>query len=142
MNEDELQAYVGRKIPLLDPVEVHAALRNLHQLLPVPALVIHTRYWALAFGSRAARYAKALKGGITMATTRFRFGDEFTPADYLETERLPVEATGMEFAASLGGLAGDGVCCLPSVQVEESRVTTIGLGDAFVGGFLPALAER
>lgn len=142
LNEDELQEYVGRKFSLLDPVLVYAALQDLHRLLPVPALVIHTQYWALAFGAHAAQYAKALKGGITMATTRFRFGDEFTAADYLETEGLPAEVTGLEFAVTLSGLAGDSVCCLPSVQVDESKVTTIGLGDAFVGGFLPALVER
>lgn len=142
LNEDELQGYLGRKISLLDPVEVYASLQDLHLLLPVPALVIHTQYWALAFGSNAARYAQALKGGITMATTRFRFGDDFTPADYLETERLPAEARGTEFAAALSGLAGDRVCCLPSVQVKESKATTVGLGDAFVGGFLPAMVEE
>ena len=27
-----------------------------------------------------------------MAATRFRFGDDFTPADYQETEGLPAEA--------------------------------------------------
>ena len=142
LNEDELQGYLGRKISLLDPVEVYASLQDLYQLLPVPALVIHTQYWALAFGAHAAQYAKALKGGITMATARFRFGDDFTPADYFETERLPAEKSGTEFAAVLGRLAGDRACCLPSVQVEESKATTIGLGDAFVGGFLPALVEE
>jgi sugar/nucleoside kinase (ribokinase family) len=140
LNEDELQGYLGREISLLDPVEVHASLLELHRLLPVSALVIHTQYWALAFGSNAAAYAKALKGGITMATTRFRFGDDFTPADYCETEGLPAEARGADFAAALSRLAGDHVCCLPSVRVTESKVTTVGLGDAFVGGFLPALA--
>jgi len=140
LNEDELQGYLGREISLLDPVEVYASLQELHRLLPVPALVIHTQYWALAFGSNAAAYVEALKGGITMAATRFRFGDDFTPADYRNTEGLPAEARGAEFAAALGRLAGDSVCCLPSVRVTESKVTTVGLGDAFVGGFLPALA--
>src|SRR5208337_2275557 len=72
LNEDELQGYLGREISLLDPVEVYASLQELHRLLPVPALVIHTQYWALAFGSNAAAYVEALKGGITMAATRFR----------------------------------------------------------------------
>ena len=76
-----------------------------------------------------------------MAATRFRFGDDFTPADYRETEGLRAEAIGAEFAATLNRLAGHGICCLPSVQVEEGKGTTIGLGDAFVGGFLPALLE-
>ena len=33
--------------------------------------------------------AKALKGGVTMATTRFRYGDDFTVENYKEIERLP-----------------------------------------------------
>jgi len=140
LNEDELQGYLGRGISLLDPVEVYVSLQELHRLLPVPALVIHTQYWTLAFGSNAAAYSEALKGGIAMAATRFRFGDDFTPADYHDTEGLPADTRGAEFAAALGKLAGDRVCCLPSVRVTESKVTTVGLGDAFVGGFLPALA--
>jgi ADP-dependent phosphofructokinase/glucokinase len=142
LNEDELQCHLDRKIPLLDPTEVYASLLDLRRLLPGPALVIHTRNWALVFGPGAGRYAKALKGGITMATVRLRFGDDFTPAEYEETEGLPAEEPGSRFAVALSGLAGSEVCCLPSVQVEERRVTTIGLGDAFVGGFLPALVER
>ena len=141
LNEDEMMGYLGRKVALLDPGEVHDALRELHRLLPVPALLVHTRYWALAFGPNAGRYEKALKGGITMAITRLRFGDDFTTADYRETERLPEEACGKVFADTLGVEAGDAVCCLPSVQVEESGVTTVGLGDAFVGGALPELLQ-
>ncbi|MCP4398878.1 MAG: hypothetical protein GY801_16460 [bacterium] len=142
LNENELQEYLGRKISLLNPVEVYAAIKDLSQMIPVPTFVIHTQYWALAFGAHAERYAKALKGGTSMATTRFRFGDDFSPSDYLETERLPAQAEGAEFAVALSTLAGDMVCCIPVVQVKETRVTTIGLGDAFVGGFLPALVER
>ncbi len=141
LNEDELQAYLGQKISLLDSVEVYAALKDLSRLIPVPVLVIHTQFWALAFGTHAARYAKALKGGISMATTRFRCGDDFSPSDYLATEGLPAQAEGAKFTAALSKLAGDLVCCIPVVQVKETRVTTIGLGDAFVGGFLPALVE-
>lgn len=142
LNENELQEYLGRPISLLEAGEVHAALKDLARLISVPVFVIHTQYWALAFGSQAGRYAKALKGGVTMATTRFRCGDDFTPADYWETERLPAQAEGANFAVALSKLAGDVVCCVPVVQVKETNVTTIGLGDAFVGGFLPALVEK
>ena len=142
LNENELQEYLGREIALLDAVDVYAALKDLSQLIPVPVFVIHTQYWALAFGLHADRYARALKGGVSMATTRFRFGDDFSSSDYLETEGLPAQAEGTTFAVALSKLAGDMVCCIPVVQVNETRVTTIGLGDAFVGGFLPALVEK
>lgn len=139
MNEDELQGYLGRNINLLAPDEIFVALKDIHQLITVPLLVVHTKYWALVFGSNASQYAQALKGGITMATTRFRYGDDFSDIEYLETEKLPEESEGADFVLALQGLAGDNVCCLPSVEVKESKVTTIGLGDAFVGGFLPSL---
>jgi ADP-dependent phosphofructokinase/glucokinase len=74
-----------------------------------------------------------------MATTRFRFGDDFTEENYMETDGLSQEEEGSVFANELKILLGDKVCCIPSVRVEEKKVTTIGLGDAFVGGFLPAL---
>ena len=142
LNEHELQNYLKRPISLLNPVEVYAALKELSRLIPVPVLVVHTQYWALAFGEQAGRYTKALKGGTTMATTRFRFGDDFSPSDYLETEGLPAQTEGAKFAGALNELVGDTICCIPVVQVKEIDVTTIGLGDAFVGGFLPALAEQ
>ncbi len=142
MNEDELEGYVNRKVSLLDPIEVYSSLQDLQRLIPGPLLVIHTQYWALAYGAAAARYEAALRGGITMATTRLRFGDDFTPANYRETETLSKEPAGAEFAEAIRSLAGERVRCLPSNRVEERQVTTIGLGDAFVGGFLPTLVEK
>ena len=96
-------------------------------------------HWALAYGENATQFARALKGGVTMATTRFCFGDEFTVDNYREVEALPPSAEGAAFAATLEGLLDGRVCCVPVACVEQSNATTIGLGDAFVGGFLPAL---
>jgi ADP-dependent phosphofructokinase/glucokinase len=42
-------------------------------------------------------------------------------------------------ANELKKLLGDRICCVPVVHVEGPNATTVGLGDAFVGGFLPAL---
>jgi ADP-dependent phosphofructokinase/glucokinase len=141
MNEDEMRDYVGLHVELLDADSVYEALLALHSILPVPVLVVHTRHWTLAYGTDVAQYSHALKGGITMATTRLRFGDNFTRANYEETELLPSEPTAAGFATALNKLAGGRVLCLPSVRIAETKVTTIGLGDAFVGGFLPALAK-
>ncbi|MDR2246671.1 MAG: ADP-dependent glucokinase/phosphofructokinase [Treponema sp.] len=139
LNEDELQEYLGRPLPLTDAAAVASALRDMTGLIPVPILVLHTRYWALAFGDQAAAYTKALLGGVTMATTRFRLGDDFTAADYAETGALPPEERGVGFAREIHAVLGSRVSCIPSFQVPETNVTTIGLGDTFVGGFLPAL---
>ena len=142
LNEDEMQGYLNTQVALMDPLAVHDALRQLRRLVPVPVLLVHTRHWALAFGPNASRYEAALRAGITMATTRLRCGDDFTGADYRDTEGLPIEADGRAFANALGAAAGELVCCLPSLAVgERVRITTVGLGDAFVGGVLPALAQ-
>ena len=96
-------------------------------------------YWALAYGENAMSVSKALKGGITMATTRYRFGDDFTIENYKETENLNPKEEGTVFADKLKKLLGNKVCCVPVVHVKEINTTTVGLGDSFVGGFLPAL---
>ena len=142
LNEDEMQEYLGRKIMLLDPVDVFAALQELHRLLPVSTLVIHTKDWGLVYGEKVVQYAKPLKRGITMATTRFRFGDDFSHSDYLETKGLPRDMEKTKFSENLNKLVGEKVYCLPSFQVKEKNVTNVGLGDSFVGGFLSALVER
>jgi ADP-dependent phosphofructokinase/glucokinase len=139
LNEDELQAHLGRKLDLLDAAAIKAALADLQRQIPVPIIVVHSMYWALAYGENAARVAKALKGGVTMATTRFRYGDDFSVADYEEVEGLAPNPKGAVFAAALQQLFAGQVCCVPVAHVEQSNATTIGLGDAFVGGFLPAL---
>ena len=142
LNEDEMQEYLGRKIMLLDPVEVFAALQELHRLLPVSTLVVHTKDWGLAYGEKVVQYSKSLKRGITMATTLFRLGDDFSHSDYLKTEGLPTDMEKTKFSETLNKLVGEKVYCLPSFQVKEINVTSVGLGDSFVGGFLSALVER
>lgn len=141
LNEDELQLYLGRKLDLLDAVQMKQAMEDIQKLIPVPLIVVHSMYWALAFGNNATSLAKALKGGITMATTRYRFGDDFTVENYKETENLPPNQEGKIFAAELKNLLGDKVYCEPVVHDNVTNPTTIGLGDAFVGGFLPVLAS-
>jgi ADP-dependent phosphofructokinase/glucokinase len=139
LNEDELQVYLGRHPALTDPAAVAAALRDIAAIIPCPIIVLHTRYWALAYGDSAEDYTKALLGGIIMATSRFRFGDDFTGDDYARTGALPPEEQGRAFAPEIHALLGSRVSCVPSFQVSEKSVTTIGLGDSFVGGFLPIL---
>jgi ADP-dependent phosphofructokinase/glucokinase len=139
LNEDELQGHLDRRLDLLNASQIKEALVELHALLPVPVIVVHTRYWALAYGEKAASFSKALKGGITMATTRFCYGDDFTVENYKKIETLPPNQAGAIFADALNKLPGHKICCVPVAHVEQSNATTVGLGDAFVGGFLPAL---
>jgi ADP-dependent phosphofructokinase/glucokinase len=138
LNEDEFEGYLGHVVAWSDAEAVSRALKELHAIIPAKIIVVHTRYWALAYGNGAGDYKKALVGGITMATTRFRFGDDFTADDYERTGSLPVEDVGKAFAPQIETILGDRICCVPSFSVPETDVTTIGLGDTFVGGFIPA----
>lgn len=140
LNEDELQDYLKAKIDLLDAKAISKALSMLHDIIPVPTIVVHTSRWTLASGRDCGRYAAALESGITMATTRFRLGDDFGKEDFVGTGLLPKDQEGRALARELNSIGDGAVYCLPSLHLEEERVTTVGLGDAFVGGFLSALA--
>ncbi len=139
LNEDELQALLGRKLDLLNTVQIKEALVDIQKQISVPVIVVHTKYWTLAYGEDTARFSKALKGGVTMATTRFCYGDDFTVEHYKEIDRASPNKEGAHFAHALKALLGNTIACLPVAQVEPLKATTIGLGDAFVGGFLAAL---
>jgi ADP-dependent phosphofructokinase/glucokinase len=139
MNEDELQSHLKREIALDDATQVRQALNDLHEVIPAATLVLHTRHWAIAHGKSASRYADALRAGVTMATTRFRYGDDFTRADYNVIASRAPNMDGAEFARWFNASSGDSAVCVPVADVEQAKATTIGLGDAFVGGFLPAL---
>lgn len=140
LNEDELQDYLNREIDLLNVSEVQESLAELQKLISVPTLVVHCRYWALAYGVNARRFSEALEGGVCMATARFCYGDSFTKEHYEKVKRLPLNREGAQFAVAINTLLERKVCCVPVAQVEQLNATAVGLGDAFVGGFLPALA--
>jgi ADP-dependent phosphofructokinase/glucokinase len=139
LNEDELQGHVGRKLELLNAFQMKEAIVELQRLIPIPWIVVHSMYWALAYGENAESVLKSLRGGVTMATTRFCYGDDFTVENYQDIEHLPPNPEGVVFANELKKLLGDRICCVPVVHVKAPNATTVGLGDAFVGGFLPAL---
>ncbi|MCY3867606.1 MAG: hypothetical protein OXG68_19400 [Chloroflexi bacterium] len=139
MNEDELQEHLKRRIELSDAAQVRTALDELHRIIPAAAIVLHTEHWALAHGAGASEFAGALKAGVTMATTRFRYGDGFTVANYREIENRAPSSENAEFAMAINSMGGGDLYCVPVAEVEQAKATTIGLGDAFVGGFLPAL---
>ncbi|MDQ1138053.1 ADP-dependent phosphofructokinase/glucokinase [Microbacterium sp. SORGH_AS 1204] len=137
MNEDELQEYLARQVDLRSPHDVTAALAEVHALIPARALVVHTKYWAIAVGPAAARHREALKSAVRTAATRYRLGDACSAADVDDTARLPRHAGGEAVVrAAESGLGATGV---PAFVVDTAHPTTIGLGDTFVGGFLAAV---
>ena len=141
LNEDELQNHIGRRINLLDAEEVVEALKDLKVLIPCKNYVLHTKYYALAYGTNASRYRDALVSGIALATTRLVHGDYYGSDEVKEIMSRPADPNGKQFTEAMDKLA-NGIVTLPSFLVTEKNVTTIGLGDAFVGGFLAKLSEQ
>ncbi|MFJ4224333.1 ADP-dependent glucokinase/phosphofructokinase [Microbacterium sp. NPDC089695] len=135
MNEDELQEYLGRPVDLLDPSDVVDALTAVREVIPAAALVVHTRYWAIAIGPDAARHRIALESAVQVAATRYRVGDRLTAADVVETASGDRHAAGRalveEVEARIEGSVG-----VAAFAIDVAMPTTIGLGDTFVGGFL------
>ena len=142
LNEDEMQTHLGHSVDLLSVPDVHSALTALRALVPVPTIVLHTKFWAAAIGERAAEYADALDAGIVMATTRYGFGDDYTDHDLEVVRHRPRQAESVRFAASLQAQMGALVRCVPALDLEVADPTTIGLGDTFVGGFLAAACRE
>jgi ADP-dependent phosphofructokinase/glucokinase len=141
LNEDEMQSHLGYAVDLLSVTEVARALESLRALIPVATLVVHTKYWSAAFGERAGEYAEPLNEGIVIASTRYCHGDEYTNHQYELMQSRPRRTESVEFAAALEGRMGGVVRCLPGFDLDVAAPTTIGLGDAFVGGFLAAVSQ-
>lgn len=135
MNEDELQEYLGRGVDLLDADDVARALADVREIVPAAALVVHTRYWAIAVGEAAHRHRSALVSAVVVAATRYRVGDALTARDVDETRGMPQHSGGAAVVASveqrLAGAVG-----VAAFDLDVATPTTIGLGDTFVGGFL------
>ena len=141
MNEDELQEYLGRAVDLLDTDEVIAALGEIRGLIPVPALVVHTRYWALAVGADAARHRTALDSAVRVAATRYRLGDGITSAQVAATAAMNRHAEGAAVVDAVEAAIPD-AAGVAAFSLDVASPTTIGLGDTFVGGFLAVHAQN
>jgi hypothetical protein len=141
LNEDELQSHVGRSVNLLSVAEVADALVSLHALVPAPILVVHTKYWSAAVGEGARGFAGPLNEGIVVASTRYSHGDEYTDRDYDLMRNRPRRPEAVEFGAALERRMGAVVRCVPGICLDVAEPTTVGLGDAFVGGFLAAVSR-
>lgn len=140
MNEDEMQAHLHRRVDLHDAEAVAVGLEELRALIPARTLVVHTKFWSLALGHEAEQFRAALRGGTAMAGARYQYGDSFSARDYHAVGREPARQDGLEYARAIETLLPQQVCCVPSHKLLTQRPTTIGLGDAFVGGFIAELA--
>ena len=143
MNEDEMQEYIGKRINILDPEAVIAALDEVYKGTNIPVLLVHSAAWALAYGENAGMMRRSLEGGVTMAATRFRIGDDITPALYEETKTLAPKADSVIFCEKMKQLLGDKICIIPCKDLSHVKTpTVVGLGDSFAGGLLPGLLKE
>ena len=143
MNEEELQEYIQRRIDILNADEVLEAVEEVHEKVQIPILLVHSGAWALTYGKGARMYKRALEGGITMAASRFRYGDDFGRKEYEETGGLEVQKKSVIFSEKIEKKAGEVICCIPCKDLSfVKNPTVVGLGDFFAGGLLPRLTAE
>lgn len=143
MNEDELQEYIGKRIDILDPRAVLDAVQTVYKNSGIKTILVHSAAWALAYGERAHIMKNSLNGGIAMAGTRFRIGDDFTPEDYDETMKMSGRAESVKFCEDISALSDTDICCVPCKDLRYvEHPTVVGLGDSFAGGLLPGLLKE
>lgn len=143
MNEDELQEYIGTAIDLLDPEAVKEAVEYVYNNTGIKKILVHSAAWALVYGENAAAMRASLAGGVMMAATRYRMGDEFTAEDYAQTKDMPDKANSVVFCNRMSKMLGDKIYCIPCKDLSYVKnPTVVGLGDAFAGGLLPGLLQE
>jgi len=141
MNEDEFFELLGHEIDLLDPEQVDASIKAIYGRLGIPNLIIHTAFWALAYGRDAQRLQKSITYGIMLAATRFRLGDHFDQSDFERTRLLSDHPGGTYLCESLQTKNGDWLYGMPGKKLDYIRMpTTVGLGDYFAGGLAAGMA--
>lgn len=140
LNEDEAQQYLGRAVDLEDAAQVTAMMVELHRRLGAPAVMVHTSRYAAVIGERAELFRDAAAAGCLMASTRFLHGDRYGAAEYAAVGRAPRDEAGARLAAAPEP-AEAGVMIAPGFAVSTASPTTIGLGDAFIGGVVAHLAR-
>lgn len=143
MNEDELQQYIGKSIDILDPKAVEEAVKYVYDNSGIKLILVHSAAWALVYGENAGTMKASLEGGVTMASTRFRIGDNFTPEDYEQTKDIPVKTKSAAFCDCMGERLGEKIYCIPCKDLSYvENPTVVGLGDSFAGGLLPGLLKE
>ncbi len=139
MNEDEMEDLLGHRVDLLDPADVGAAAGELTGAVNVPIIVVHTQYWSLALGLESERFRTALQSGVSTASARYVCGDDVTLHDLHAMDGRDRHPGGAALARAVENLLPGRACCVAAPLVSPANPTTVGLGDAFVGGFITGM---
>ncbi len=134
LNTDEFQEYLGYSLDLTDAKNIYKGITCLYERIGCKTMVLHSKYWALAYGENAQEYKQHLQGGVTLASTRFLYGDDYGKEEYQNMIGRKKDPHGIVFSNAINQYVG--VCAVPVPDVWEVPATTVGLGDTFVGGFL------
>ena len=126
---------------MTDPEDLVSLMKSLRVLSGVRNVVVHTADYAAVMGEDAQAVATAAAVGCQMASTRFAYGDDFTAEDFRAMARVAYSPVGLYLTAS-PVVRKAGVHIAPSHAVKIADPTTIGLGDAFVGGMVLALSHE
>ena len=140
MNEEELQELYGKRIDILNAVEVTDALKNVYSLTEFPNILVHSKSWAVVYGKDSKIIKAALKFGIAMASSRFKYGDDFGNAEFEEIVNHEYEVESSDFCEKMESSLVGKIACVPSFNLDYVKnPTVVGLGDFFAGGLLIGL---
>lgn len=139
MNEEELDTQLRRFGKVLDKESLPSVLDGLRAMLhrfPVCGIVLHTKDYAMYFGSRlpGIDIEKGLTIGNLMSATRARLGNYGSLKMCSDSLKMDLSRAGLRFFEELSQMQLDEyVCLVPSRYLEKPKYT-IGLGDTFVAG--------
>jgi ADP-dependent phosphofructokinase/glucokinase len=103
-------------------------------------LVLHTSSWAMAVGPSAKHLGPALEQALTVGAARYRVGDSLTLEAVSETRNMPRAQEGLALAEWC--LTREDVEARAGFLVDAENPTTIGLGDAFLGGLIAGIRNN
>jgi|GEM_PF-5999528 len=129
MNEDEWQTLLKKRIDLHDEIAIISSLNETQELLPHSVIIIHTKYWVMISGENAPLFKEALTTARDMATREM-------------LQLGPWEPLPFEFNPLPSCMHNDAVFGLPTYDIPHPTVASVGLGDAFIGGFLSQLPQK
>lgn len=139
MNEDELEFHIGEKVNLLSSSHVYKSLLTIKKILLSKMVIIHTRFWTCIIGDNAINYKNSIIEGNAVATTCYRKGYSFSIEDLLQTKQIKFSEESYRFCKELSLINDKSLFCYPTYKIKEERVYPVGLGDAFIGGFISKL---
>lgn len=141
MNEDEVEALAGVALADVDSPTAVEIMRRVRSDLAVPVLVVHTANWAAAVGEDVEDLRRHLELGNATAGARFACGDDVNNTIYRTALCAPTSSQGDAFVAAVEQMDTHDVVVASSIKMPAVEHTTVGLGDAFVGGFLAGFSE-